>query len=151
LTEINVILGNEKDFELYLQKVKNHDARTLRIYWGQARSLNRKSSNQWFLTLSRQGLASSIVSILPITVLPMLSKTLPPFRWRKGTVFTPTPAGTALVFGDVVMDADQVGVLHSRDAIAIKGEKVEELKIEPVKKLGRPKGSKNAEPHVSLS
>ena len=122
---MKVILGSQQDFNEYLTRIKNHDQRTLKIYWSRAINLNKKSSNQWFLVLNRQTPHSSIVSILPVTVLPLLEKMIAPHRWRVGTVFTPTPTGECLAFGERVGDG---------------AEKLEEkLEIKEIKKRGRPK------------
>lgn len=123
---IKVILGSQQDFQEYLKKIKHHDQRTLKIYWSRAINLNKKSSSQWFLALNRQTPQSSIVSIFPVTILPILEKTLPPYRWRVGTVFTPTPVGQCLAFGEYVVENDEQKITAT-------------FEVKENKKRGRPK------------
>lgn len=117
---MEVILGSQQEFNEYLTKLKNHDQRTLKIYWSRAINLNKKSSNQWFLALNRQTPHSSIVSILPVTVLPLLEKMLAPHRWRVGTVFMPTPQGRCLVFGEKVIAPSEPPAEAPRVVVEVK-------------------------------
>lgn len=106
--QIEVKFGNYEDLEEYLKTCKHHDQRTIKTYWARVVTLNKKSSNSWFLALSRQSIMGSIVSILPSTALPVLVKAIPPFRWRVGVVFMPTPAGKCFVFGETVIDQAEI-------------------------------------------
>ena len=136
---IKVTFGGKKDLESYQAKLRHHDQTTIKTYWGRVMSLNRRSSSEWFLALNRQTAQSSIVSIVPVNMLPQMTKTLPPFRWRQGTVFIPTPNGECLLFGEKVIDASEVGQLHSGDRVV--AEVTPEIAIvTPIKKRGRPKG-----------
>lgn len=105
--KFNVTLGDASDFVKYQAQCRHNDQVTLKTYWNRMLSINGKSENQWYLVLQYATNITSIASIVPSIELPNLDKRTPLPKYRipgpkNGTVFTPTPRGTVLVFGATV-------------------------------------------------